>query len=153
MRDILYNRSGIALVTVLIIIGVVTVLIAALIMMSRTEMGLALLGSKQRQSLYMAESGIERFIAEIPYTNRIPAMDSTRVAGVTWFYTYNPAVAAPGRVVFRGGDEGVAYTTRATGIVPTSDGNTIQRTIEVELLFRTMLAGGGSSFTPRYPWE
>jgi len=151
MFKMLRKERGIALVTVLILMGIISALIAALVLMSRTEMWLSLFGSKQRQALYMAETGKEQFIAAIPFTGTIGQTGTLQLMTATGTYTISPFPPADGRTQMSGADQGVLFATSVIGSIPIG-ANIVQRTIEIEVLFRTYEAGK-SYQTPRYPWE
>jgi len=151
MFKMLRKERGIALVTVLILMGIISALIAALVLMSRTEMWLSLFGGKQRQALYMAETGKEQFIASVPFTASLSQTGTLRLMTATGTYTISPFPVADGRTVMSGADQGVLFTTQVIGSMPIGT-NIINRTIEIEVVFRTYEAGK-SYQTPRYPWE
>lgn len=147
----LRKESGIALVTILMLMGIISALIAALVLMSRTEMWLGLFGGKQRQALYMAETGKEQFIAAIPFTGSVAQNGSLTLFSTNGTYTISPFPPADGRTIMSGADQGVLFGTRVIGSIPIGT-NLISRTIEIEVVFRTYEAGK-SYQTPRYPWE
>jgi hypothetical protein len=153
MFKMLKKERGIAMVTILILLGIISALIASLILMSRTEMWLSVFGSKQRQALYMAETGKEQFIAAIPFTGTLSEEGSLHLLTATGSYLLHPFPATEGRTVMSGADQGVLFATEVIGMMPIgNNGQIIRRTIEIEVIFRTYEAGK-SYQTPRYPWE
>jgi hypothetical protein len=151
MFKTLRKERGIALVTVLILMGIISALIAALVMMSRTEMWLSVFGSKQRQALYMAETGKEQYIAAIPNIGTVAQNGTLQLMTSTGTYTFSSFPLAVGTPQPFGADQGVLYGTTIVGSIPIG-ANIVQRTIEIEVIFRTYEAGKTYQ-TPRYPWE
>jgi hypothetical protein len=156
MFKMLKKERGIALVTILILMGIISALIAALVLMSRTEMWLSLFGSKQRQALYMAETGGEQFIAALPFLGTVTRTENIALMNTTGSYTVYPYPVSNFEADTSTGYPGFIYTTQVIGNMPVAN-DTIRRTIEIEVVFRT---GVNPSPGPNpgkghcvYPWD